>query len=604
MKSLYLLSLTIVWFTLPSALLAAPEHPRLLVTATDWKNLPARMEADPRVKKIISGTIARADLTLEKPLLAYKREGRRLLAVSRDAIERVLDLSTAWKVTGEKRYLDRCRDEMLAISNFSDWNPDHHLDTAEMQTALAFGYDWLFHDLTEEDKKIFSTTLRDKGLKSTLAQDRIMSWHNNWNQVCMGGMVLSAIALSDLEPELSTKALEAATKAIPKGLAGGYPADGAYSEGGGYWSYGTIYTILTIEALRTAKLPFEEISSHPGFLQSGYYVRQVYGTSGLLFNYGDNRERKIEFSAAMTWMAKQNQSKALSDFIAPTFDQIDAKAPDRFLALSAFWVPEKTDSNEKPLPNHFLGTGLSPIAIHRTGFQSKDLYLGIKAGKADVSHGHMDAGSFVIDWAGKRWANDLGMQTYHGLESNGINLFQMTQNSQRWSVFRLNNFSHNTLTYNGQPHQIEGKSEIISSTSAPQNETLLNLAPPLGLPKNATATRCFKMDADKLIITITDTLTGLNPQDTITWNLLTPATTTPTDTGFILTQDKAKMQLDLSSPQSGKPMASPADPPPKPHDEPNLGITRVQLKATADKDGAIVIQATFKTKLSHPANGL
>lgn len=552
------------------------------------------MEADPRVQKIISAIIARADLTLEKPLLTYKREGRRLLAVSREAIERVLDLSTAWKVTGEKKYLDRCRDEMLAISTFKDWNSDHHLDTAEMQTALAIGYDWLFHDLTESDKKIISTTLRDKGLKSTLAQDKIMRWHNNWNQVCMGGLVLSAIALMDLEPELSTKALEAATQAIPKGLTVGYPPDGAYSEGGGYWAYGTIYTILTIEALRTAKLPYDKIRSHPGFLQSGFFVRQVYGTSGQLFNYGDNRERKIELSSAMTWMAKQNQSKALSDFIAPTFDKIGTKNHDRFLALSAFWVPEKTDPNEKPLPHHFLGTGQSPIAIHRTGFEAKDLYLGIKAGQANVSHGQMDAGSFVIDWAGKRWASDLGLQTYHDLESTGISLFQMTQDSPRWSVFRLNNFSHNTLTYNDRLHLIQGKSEIISSTGAPQNETLVNLAPPLGLPKNATATRRFKMDTDKQVITITDTLTGLNPQDKITWNLFTPAITTPTDTGFILTQDNATMQLDLSSPQSNKPLSSPADPPPKPHDAENPGITRVQLDTTADEDGKIVIQASFK----------
>lgn len=594
MKSLYLLTFVIVWLGLPSSLLAAPEHPRLLVTAADWEKLPARMEADPRVKKIISGTIARADLTLEKPLLTYEREGRRILSVSRDAIERILDLSTAWKVTGEKKYLDRCRNEMLAISNFKDWNPDHHLDTAEMQTALAIGYDWLFHDLTEDDKKIITHALLEKGLKSTLVHDYVMNRHNNWNQVCIGGLVLSAIALSDLEPELSKKALEAAIKAIPKGLASGYPADGAYSEGGGYWAYGTIYTILTIEGLRTANMPFEKIRSHPGFLQSGYFVRQVYGTSGLLFSYGDNHERKLEFNSAITWMAKQNQSKVLSDFLAPTFDKIDAKTPDRFLALSAFWIPEKNDQNEKPLPNHYIGTGLSPIAIHRTGFDEKDLYLGIKAGKANVNHGHMDAGSFVVDWNGKRWASDLGVQSYHSLESGGINLFQMTQNSPRWSVFRLNNFSHNTLTYHGQLHQIDGKAVILSSKGTPQHQTLINLAPPLGLPKNATATREFSLDEKNKAITITDTLTGLKPKDTITWNLFTPASATSTQNDFILTQDKAKMQLDLSSPQSTKPLATPADPPPNPHDALNPSITRIQLNATADKEGKILIQAIFR----------
>ena len=155
MKSLYLLIFTIAWLSPLPALPATPDHPRLLVTAADWNNLPKRMETDPRVEKIISTTIARADLTFEKPILTYEREGRRILAVSRDAIERILDLSTAWKVTGKKKYLDRCRAEMIAISNFKDWNPDHHLDTAEMQTALAIGYDWLFHDLQNPTGKPF-----------------------------------------------------------------------------------------------------------------------------------------------------------------------------------------------------------------------------------------------------------------------------------------------------------------------------------------------------------------------------------------------------------------------------------------------------------------
>ena len=170
----------------------------------------------------------------------------------------------------------------------------------------------------------------------------------------------------------------------------------------------------------------------------------------------------------------------------------------------------------------------------------------------------------------------------------------MNQSSGRWSVFRLNNFSHNTLTYNHQLHQIGGKSEILSSTEFPKQETLINLAPTLGLPKNATATRLFVMDPEQHTITITDSLSGLKPKDEITWNLFTPATSTQTDTGFLLSIDKAKMQLDLTSPQSTQRLASPADAPVHPYDAPNPGITRIHLNATADSKGEILISATFK----------
>ena len=59
-----------------------------------------------------------------------------------------------------------CSDEELeAACNFADWNPSHFLDTAEMSTAFALGYDWLYDYLTEEQRKfieenaIFATDL-------------------------------------------------------------------------------------------------------------------------------------------------------------------------------------------------------------------------------------------------------------------------------------------------------------------------------------------------------------------------------------------------------------------------------------------------------------
>lgn len=594
MKSPYLTCLTLLYLLSAGGSGAMPEHPRLLVTAAEWKNLPATMKADPRVEHLVSTVITRANQTIETPLLGYHREGRRLLAVSREAVKRILDLSTAWKVTGQKTYLNRARDEMLSICQFPDWNPEHHLDTAEMQTALAIGYDWLFHDLTTAERNIISGTLIEKGLKSTLDHDYVMNRKNNWNQVCSGGLVLSAIALHEIQPELSARALDMALKSVPIGLKAGYTADGAYAEGGGYWGYGTTYTILTIEALRTAKLPYEAILSHPGFLESATYMRQLYGSSSKLFNYGDNQLQELSFKPALAWMARQRNSRMLSDFITPGIRQVGPSNNDRLLALAAFWLPGKTEPNEPAPPLHYLGSGRSPIAIHRTGFETKDLYLGIKAGSADVNHGHMDAGSFVIDWAGERWVTDLGVQSYHSLESKGVRLFDMSQQSDRWKVFRNNNFSHNTLSYNGGLHVVNGESLILSSKGAPDHETMINLAPALGLPKNAKASRSFILDAQRKTIRLTDRLSGLNPKDLITWRIFTPAAAIPTQEGFTLSIGQTQMRLKLGSPQASERHSSPCDPPPKAHDETNPGITQIRLETQADQAGEITIEAAFQ----------
>ena len=77
-----------------------------------------------------------------------------------------------------------------------------------------------------------------------------------------------------------------------------------------------------------------------------------------------------------------------------------------------------------------------------------------KGGCGKTSHGHLDAGSFVFDAKGYRWAMDLGMTGYSTIEKMlaelGGNLFDVGQNSLRWSVFRLKNESHSTITSPGR----------------------------------------------------------------------------------------------------------------------------------------------------------
>ena len=68
--------------------------------------------------------------------------------------------------------------------------------------------------------------------------------------------------------------------------------------------------------------------------------------------------------------------------------------------------------------------------------------MGFKGGSPGTNHAHMDVGSFVVDMQGVRWAVDLGGQGYHGLESRGVDLWNRGQDSERWTVFRLNNFGH------------------------------------------------------------------------------------------------------------------------------------------------------------------
>jgi hypothetical protein len=118
-----------------------PNHPRLLVTDTTWENLQDRSMKDPGLRRFLETLRADGYNTLKLTPLTYKKEGRRLLDVSRTAFQRIVLWSFDYRITGDARFLHRAEQEMLNVSEFPDWNPTHFLDTAEMTAGLSLGYD-------------------------------------------------------------------------------------------------------------------------------------------------------------------------------------------------------------------------------------------------------------------------------------------------------------------------------------------------------------------------------------------------------------------------------------------------------------------------------
>ena len=239
----------------PKSILAGlrPEHPRLILTESDWKTFRAARGGSGTVAQILAVAEKNARALLDKPPVTYKKEGRRLLSVSREAMRRIELCSFAYRLTDEKIFLKRAEREMLAVAAFADWNPSHFLDTAEMTAGLALGYDWLFADLSPATRATVREAMVEKGLKLGIALEG-KSWQRaqmNWNQVCFGGLTLGALAIADEAPDVAAALLQQARTYNHHGQ-GPYAPDGVYPEGPGYFNYGTGYEIMLISALETA----------------------------------------------------------------------------------------------------------------------------------------------------------------------------------------------------------------------------------------------------------------------------------------------------------------------------------------------------------------
>ena len=72
----------------------------------------------------------------------------------------------------------------------------------------------------------------------------------------------------------------------------------------------------------------------------------------------------------------------------------------------------------------------------------------------------MDIGSFVMEAEGIRWSIDFGFREYEALEAKGLSIFGRTQDAQRWTIFRLNNYSHSVLTINDELQRVKGYAKI------------------------------------------------------------------------------------------------------------------------------------------------
>ena len=552
-------------------------HPRILLLKGEERQIEQSIAGNAMWKKMHETILQECNQIIHLAPVERIQIGRRLLDKSREALRRIFQLSYAWRMTGEQKYFDRCEKEMLAIARFSDWNPSHFLDVAEMTMAVSIGYDWLYPDLSPESKKTILDAIVSKGLYPSM-DPKYNSWlkdSHNWNQVCNAGMTYGALAVFEDHLELSKNIIDRALHSIPLPM-NEYNPEGAYPEGYHYWDYGTSFNVMFLSAIEKALDSDFGLNSTPGFLQTAGFLQNMTGVTGDAYNWGDAREGG-NLSPAMFWLAqKQNDPTIL--WVEKTYlknDDYSSFTRDRLLPAIMVWGKDlPLDKVTEPKTIAWKGQGANPVALMRTSWTDPNaIYLGFKAGSPSVNHGHMDIGSFIMEADGIRWASDFGMQEYESLESKGIDLFGRTQDAQRWSVFRLNNFVHNTLTIDSQLQQVKGYAKIDRFSERPDFMYAISDISTVYEGQLSSAIRGVAI-VDKKFVVVSDELVAGNKPTTIRWTMLTSATPKLGKSSITFTKDGKKLvlQVNTSSEVTMKTWTTQST---TSYDAPNPGITLV-----------------------------
>jgi hypothetical protein len=530
------------------------QHPRLILKQGDIEAVRQKIEEDQAVLIIHDVIERRANVFLVAEPTKYRMVGKRLLGRCRAVLERVCYCSYMYLVSGDEIYARRAEKEMLAAADFVSWNPSHFLDVGEMTTALAIGYDWLYDWLSPESRKIIEDAIIEKGLRTAGKKKWWSKTHNNWNQVCNGGLVMGALAVYERIPGEAQAIIAEALKGNPIAQKE-YGPDGVYPEGYGYWEYGTWYEVMLIESLRTALNTSCDLEKAPGFLESAKFMNFMSTPTGATYNFSDCGNPSNMINPLLYWFALetgdmslvwQDRERILNE---ENFRGVNRQAPIAMLFAS------RCDTKDiKPIKDAvWTGNGSQPVFLYRKGFASnEDTYLGVKGGSPKNSHAHMDGGSFIYEWAGVRWAVELGSQDYHSLESKGIGIWKKGQNSQRWQVYRLNNYSHNTLTINDELHRYDG---MATFTEVYDKKKYRGVEIDLSSLFNNTksVTRSITVDNSNKVTCI-DKIESKEKKCSVRWNMTTFAKAEIIDNRTILLeQDGKKLLLRVVSPQKAEP---------------------------------------------------
>lgn len=536
-----------------------------------------------------------ADAMLDDPPVERKLIGRRLLDKSRTCLRRMTHLGMAYRLTGERKYAERGKAEMLAAAGFEDWNPSHFLDVAEMTAAFAIGVDWMHDGLDEPTRAQVRKAIVEKGLKPSLTGE--LWWvkgDNNWNQVCHAGMVLGALAVADEEREMAAGIIARAIEGVPY-AAKGYAPDGAYPEGPMYWDYGTTFHVLLVATLQESLGKDFGLFTASGFEKTGDYFLHMTSPAGLYFNYADCGQRGwFSPSPAMYYLAAWRNDPGLLfterqmlERLAEKPDAASVKWTDRLLPLALVWCKEGM-TQKRPAALSYVAGGISPVAVFRSSWDREATFAGIKGGQASSPHGHMDVGSFVVDMMGVRFAEDLGSQDYNSLESRGMDIWNRAAGSDRWKVFRMNARSHNVLVVDGKDHNIDGRGEIVSTTATSAKVDLSGVY----AGQLAGAWRELKLRDDKSVM-VADEVQANSADGVVRWAIVTGAQVSIEKDGATLRKDGKEVRLRVSGAEGVTLQARPLDPPPAAHDAANPGKTLVWFEAKLKPDERRVWTAEF-----------
>ena len=528
------------------------QHPRLLFSKQEEQRIRDLFGTEPLLDSLYVGLMKEAErLLLVPPQEDPRREIKNtkdILPISREQVYRMVNLALAYRLSGDRRFAEKAEKELVHVCNFPDWDPIHYLDVAEMTTAVAIGYDWLYDVLAPSTRQLVVHSIKTKALDLVVEEyntGNADSWakrETNWNVVCNTGMVLGALAIEEHYPELAKHIIGEAVRYIPNCLKHFAP-DGVCFEGPAYWGYTNMYLSLLLKALNDNFGGDFGLSEMVGVDKSVLYYMHSTSPSGKIFNFANSGSTAPAAEPIYFYFSRAFNQPEVATFYRDVLSKtVHEGNYFRFYFLSIPWY-DTASSTADALPKLKVYEGINDIVVFNGNRNiPNSLYLIAKTGDPDMAHQQLDIGTFIVEMNGIRWTDDLGTDNY-----NLPGFWDYKPDGQRWTYFRNSNFSHNTLSIDHKLQNSAGTGDIDRlDDRAAQPFVTMNMSTAYA-GQSRFVYRTFRMLDDTRIL-VTDSVGLQSPSQSVQWSVITSADVECKGNTAVLRKDGKSFSLKIASP--------------------------------------------------------
>ena len=204
-----------------------------------------------------------------------------------------------------------------------------------------------------------------------------------------------------------------------------------------------------------------------------------------------------------------------------------------------------------------------------------------KGGEPMQAHQQLDGGAFVVESDSVCWLEDLGADDY-----SLPGFWDYKPGGRRWTYFRNNNFSHNTLSVDRRLQYAAGEAFVCEEKpDAKQPYARLDMT---SLYKGTAQSvfRTFTLKDDRTV-EVKDELKPTEGGHTVTWNAVTKARVEVKGNQAHLTRDGKHFYMEITSP-AGVVFRTHEAKNTSPREYPIEGVTVIEAECPADGPEAVV----------------